>query len=1570
MIKRVLCLIPFFFCLFPAQAQLNGIYTVDPSQPATATNYRDFQSTLNDLQGTSRPDGGPSNGPGVSGPVVFNAAAVSFNEQLNILPVSGSSSVNSITYQGNGANLHFASVNSNARAVIKFNGARHFDFSGFTINAAGGVYGWGVHFTNSAEYNTVSYCTILTDSVFCDTLNLSHQSYYAGVVASPFSNTFASFPYNINGANHCTVSNCLISGGQTGIQIDGGAWGSLSTGMTLRDNSISGFYRNGISFNHTDSLRISGNRISRKFRTNAPGIVSGIFSAYSNYNFIFEKNTICDFFNNVSSWQTTGVSSANIHGIFLRLLDQQRPMNGIIRNNLIYNLGDDGVRPGKIRAMHLEYSNFINGSSPQDFLHVINNTIYLDNPLPTPKPTTGIYLQQSGPDTVYVKEKRIENNIISLFGHPDAFRLCVHYFGKEPAVSSDYNLFYTDSTSTITGTYGSSQAAYFQSLYDWKYLAVVTSNYNPHTVYDQHSMNYNPDFTDQVSGNFIPRNILIRDAGADWFTPGFLPDDLNGALRDASPAIGAIEFGIPALDAVIEIVGHGLNLCGQEDILFNLCNNGATVINSVQLNWSVNGVAQPPAVLSGLNLQSGSCVQLQAGTFNISATDVAFDYLIAASLASVNGVPDPVTYNNSDTAVLKKGLDGSYTLNQSGTFGGTNFISFEQLASYLNHYGVCGPVVVNVMNGPYYGRFVLEDISGVNAVNTITVNGLGQELSYPADDTHPLVFLQQTDYLTIDGLNLTVTGRKSRAKAIMLKRHCNYINIRNCTIQGHTFNGIGILGNETFGSSQDSYYYSDNCSYSTFENNMISGWSQGININLLDPGDIGKTTSPSYGNRYLNNTFRNFVWGLLLNNSDSVLVSGNDFSVPDSNLSSTRAIYYARYVRRSVFEKNRIHNMWDGVLAHGGNPVSCYAFWIRYNQCTIDSLNCISNNLIHDIRGSGDLYALYDYSSLNTRFYHNTISFDDSTASSTTQKCVGYYNFGSNNAYIYNNIFSVNRSGSGSNYAIYNQSGNFFSDFNGFHISGTNAYIGYSTANFATLASWQAIGRDLNSVAADPLFVNPSTWDYHPGQILLNDIGMQLNSIVADDYDGVARPAAPDPGAYEFMNPFTVQINGDTICSGDTAWLQSQISGGIPPYSYTWSPASAADTLPALAATQQGYYILTVTDAIGISASDTAYLLVLPLPPAAIIHPDTVCAGDLVTLSAAPGFSYLWSNGDTTQSITIQINAPSDYAVTLSNQFCTASDTAYIFSVQPPSVNISGPSLICEGDTAVLSLTAGFSGIWNTGDTAAAITITPAATSSYQVLISHAYCTLSDSFLITVNPLPQAVISGPAGLCAGEQAILTASSGGTLLWSTGDTTQQIIADPPASTLYWLSVTNQCGSASDSLLLIIKPLPEIQCPPDTVVAAGSLLTWQVQSNGSLSWSPCLNLSCCNCNNPEAEITADVTYVITSTLAGCQTSCEFHVTADANEVIYIPNVFSPDGDGMNDVLFVRSPAIDEMEFYIYDRWGEKVFVSDDIGRGWDGRFRGKNCEAGVYTYYLNARLYNGKKLERKGSVSLVR
>jgi gliding motility-associated-like protein len=88
------------------------------------------------------------------------------------------------------------------------------------------------------------------------------------------------------------------------------------------------------------------------------------------------------------------------------------------------------------------------------------------------------------------------------------------------------------------------------------------------------------------------------------------------------------------------------------------------------------------------------------------------------------------------------------------------------------------------------------------------------------------------------------------------------------------------------------------------------------------------------------------------------------------------------------------------------------------------------------------------------------------------------------------------------------------------------------------------------------------------------------------------------------------------------------------------------------------------------------------------------------------------------------------------------------------------------------------------------------------------------------------------------------------------------------------------------------------------------------------------------------------------------------------VYVPNAFSPNGDGQNDILYVYGSCFAFMQFEVYNRWGEQVFITANPANGWDGTWRGKACEPGVFTYVLRGQRNDGTPIEMQGHINLIR
>ena len=142
-----------------------------------------------------------------------------------------------------------------------------------------------------------------------------------------------------------------------------------------------------------------------------------------------------------------------------------------------------------------------------------------------------------------------------------------------------------------------------------------------------------------------------------------------------------------------------------------------------------------------------------------------------------------------------------------------------------------------------------------------------------------------------------------------------------------------------------------------------------------------------------------------------------------------------------------------------------------------------------------------------------------------------------------------------------------------------------------------------------------------------------------------------------------------------------------------------------------------------------------------------------------------------------------------------------------------------------------------------------------------------------------------------------------------------------------------------------------------------------------WQSDTTLSATDIANPLAYPRQTNTYYVeVADDAGCRKKDTVIVyvmhTPCKESNLFIPNAFSPNGDGKNDVLFVRGNYLSKIYFAVYDRWGQKVFETKDISKGWDGTFNGKKMTPAVFGYYVEGECESGNKFFRKGNVTLLR
>jgi len=355
----------------------------------------------------------------------------------------------------------------------------------------------------------------------------------------------------------------------------------------------------------------------------------------------------------------------------------------------------------------------------------------------------------------------------------------------------------------------------------------------------------------------------------------------------------------------------------------------------------------------------------------------------------------------------------------------------------------------------------------------------------------------------------------------------------------------------------------------------------------------------------------------------------------------------------------------------------------------------------------------------------------------------------------------------------------------------------------------------------------------------------------------------------------TVTASGPTtFCEGGNVTLTASTGA-----SYLWSNGA---TTQSIAVNASGSYSVTIADANGCSATSSATsVTVNPLPVVAISAsgPTTFCEGGSVTLTASPSVSYLWSNGATTQSITVNASGSFSVTVTDANGCCATSSATNVTANPLPTATIaaSGPTTFCEGGNVTLTASAGASYLWSNGATTQSITVN--ASGSYSVTMTDANgCSATSSATsVTVNPLPLVSItaSGPTTFCEGGNVTLTASAGASYLWSNGATTQSITANASGSYSVTVADANGCSATSSATSVTVNPLPvvSITASGPTTFCEGGNVTLTASAGASYLWSN-------GATTQSITVNASGSYSVTMTDAnGCSaTSSATNVTVN--------------------------------------------------------------------------------------------
>jgi gliding motility-associated-like protein len=259
--------------------------------------------------------------------------------------------------------------------------------------------------------------------------------------------------------------------------------------------------------------------------------------------------------------------------------------------------------------------------------------------------------------------------------------------------------------------------------------------------------------------------------------------------------------------------------------------------------------------------------------------------------------------------------------------------------------------------------------------------------------------------------------------------------------------------------------------------------------------------------------------------------------------------------------------------------------------------------------------------------------------------------------------------------------------------------------------------------------------------------------------------------------------------------------------------------------------------------------------------------------------------------------------------------------------------------------------------------------------------------IVVVKPFPIPNAGPDATICFGSSYQLKGSGGILYQWtppsflSNTNIPNPVVNVPGAGTYrYVLNVTDANGCTSntkDTIVLTVLPEAKIFAGNDTSIAINQPLQLNaVDVNGSnfnsYNWSPSFGLNNAFIKDPLSITNRDVTYIVTArNAAGCVATDDIKVRVFQGPELYVPNAFTPNGDGLNDVIRPICAGIRELKrFSVFNRYGQMVFTTTKVGEGWNGIFLGEKQNAGAFTWIAEAIDYKGNVINRKGIAILIR
>ncbi len=438
-----------------------------------------------------------------------------------------------------------------------------------------------------------------------------------------------------------------------------------------------------------------------------------------------------------------------------------------------------------------------------------------------------------------------------------------------------------------------------------------------------------------------------------------------------------------------------------------------------------------------------------------------------------------------------------------------------------------------------------------------------------------------------------------------------------------------------------------------------------------------------------------------------------------------------------------------------------------------------------------------------------------------------------------------------------------------------------STTTGGSISGWNwNFGDGGTSTVQNPIHQFPGVGTYTVTLIVENTLGC---------LDTISHQVVVEP-------PMVAQFTAASACVSTNVSFTDQTTGSPTSWNWLFGDGGISNLQnPNHTYTTPGTYNVTLISANNSGCIDTIVkpVIIYPLPAANAGADISVCTGSPVTLTATGGTSYVWSPiGQTGQTATFTPSGSTTVVVQVTDaNGCVKNDTVNVSLNPLPVISAGADQSVCSGQSVTLNAVGGVSYVWNPGgSTSSTVSVSPVSNTTYTVTGTAANgCTSTDAVVVNINALPTANAGPDANICSGASTVLTASGGGTYVWSPGGSTSSTLTvNPTNSQTYQVTVTNGGCSATDSVRVTVNPGPVVNIPSFFLCVGATSVLDAGNPGSTYVWSTGQTTQTININSGGV-------YTVTVTNAsGCTSSASSTVTYDSTITISLANVTFCQGD----------------------------------------------------------------------------